>query len=1218
MSFFRNALNRFTSSFRERVANPIQERVGNFFGRRSTRNATDLGTDLDTAYSRSRQAAFAEREAARQPPRGFRSNVSNFLEGAFSGLFGRRNEEVPQASSRAPQPVNNVDVDEEGMDTFNRPLDGLPPEIGEPVNITAQYVPPNTSEARLMDIGFSPLGEGMHLNTRLNNANIIQHVDINGVERFLNARNFIQDDLNNPLSLILPRDETDQERRDPDIERQRQASFLQRGGYYRFISVSDPKSIISYSGSGGYFPYFPKEELPFSLLSLGIPKKSELLASHKNYVNRNCLIQCFIDFPDKDKVDKLITMIYAQDTRANHNTLNKICEILERNIILSKWYPKQEKGKGRFKDLLYPSKKKHDEEDENDEGGDESVELPANTKCKYEKSIKIGLISGLFFKYIPDMGQGLSKVYINKCAWKLPKKEQEKLKLDKRAPIASHVLVKDMLMQKSEYFDDFDSDIFKIIEAKNLSDEIIYEKGKQFNVDRDSRPVGEFKEPIKKYSNIIHADTETTNEDKLRVYLICAIVEETGERARFTGEDCVWKFLLWLYRFQKPLVKFCNLAFDVKFMTKDFNSIEKTIENGTNKTYILVGHFNPGNRKGGGKQYTFVDALQQIPIGLGEYQAHFNLEKGKIKNFPYQLYTNESVKLDYLQPRKEDIPELEKLIPKSYWYTYRDCGLEYRRVRHMSFAIDYCYQDIVTQMEGWKIMRERAKEESGIDINNYLTIASYSMAYFHKEGAYEGVYELSGTVQRFIQDCIYGGRCMPSLAAKEEYGSYIINDDSCPEYDLSDESVVSTQDKWEFSRKWYNTKFIKQNPPSKAKILKDRNVNIISGKNKKYIFIDHKQYAVLDANSLYPSAMIKMPGYPIGKPRNLSAEEVESKSFMDTVDDYYVMIKITRVGKKLNFPLMKKRIDGRIRWTNDMVGETIKISKTLLEEVIRYHDIDFEVILGLAFYQGFNHKVGEVMKKLYAKRKQYKAEKNPSEYIIKLQMNMAYGKNYQRAITQRTMYKEQSKWDLLKIYRIHGGTVLCVTDVGKQWKVRVKEGLYEHWSKVHCGCLVLDWSKRIMNRLMVPLDDHILYTDTDSAFIEMNALEKYLEENPGTIGNDMGQFKYEFHIGGTNRRIENMVIISPKIYFYKEMNDEGDTYIKTVMKGIPQSSMDMVVDQKFNGNYEDMYKTILQREDNKGVLFDTTNGGCKLKLEFKPNDDIFRLRDHFVRISKTN
>ena len=339
---------------------------------------------------------------------------------------------------------------------------------------------------------------------------------------------------------------------------------------------------------------------------------------------------------------------------------------------------------------------------------------------------------------------------------------------------------------------------------------------------------------------------------------------------------------------------------------------------------------------------------------------------------------------------------------------------------------------------------------------------------------------------------------------------------------------------------------------------------------------------------------------------------------METVDDYYVLIKLTKVRNKLHFPLLKKKINGRYRWTNDMEGETIKISKTLLEEIIKYHDIDFEVIMGLAFDQGFNPNVGKIIKKLYEDRQKFKKEKNPSEFLVKLIMNTAYGKNSQRPITEEVSYLKKEDWDITKIYNVHGGTIKNIVSVNDKWKIKKQKRLHEHWSITHCGALTLDWSKRIMNRIIVPLDKHILYTDTDSSIVDKTVLEEFMKENPYVIGGGLGQFKYEFHIGGTNRRIEELIIVAPKIYCYKEINDEGDTYIKTVMKGVPQDSLDLVAKQKFNGNYIDLYTTILQRENNKGVLFDLTNGKSKIKMGFNFGEDIFRVQDYYVRITSTN
>ena len=109
--------------------------------------------------------------------------------------------------------------------------------------------------------------------------------------------------------------------------------------------------------------------------------------------------------------------------------------------------------------------------------------------------------------------------------------------------------------------------------------------------------------------------------------------------------------------------------------------------------------------------------------------------------------------------------------------------------------------------------------------------------------------------------------------------------------------------------------------------------------------------------------------------------------------------------------------------------------------------------------------------------------------------------------------------------------------VDLNWKIKIEKGLFNHWNRVHCGASVLDWSKSIMNTIMVPLDKHVLYTDTDSLIVRKKALEKFLELQPQFYGKGLGQFKYEFHIGGTNRRITKLVIVMPKVYAIQEEND---------------------------------------------------------------------------------
>ena len=69
-----------------------------------------------------------------------------------------------------------------------------------------------------------------------------------------------------------------------------------------------------------------------------------------------------------------------------------------------------------------------------------------------------------------------------------------------------------------------------------------------------------------------------------------------------------------------------------------------------------------------------------------------------------------------------------------------------------------------------------------------------------------------------------------------------------------------------------------------------------------------RKIADFDACSLYPSAMNRMLGYLIGKPKILNQSQLNYK-FLKNTDGYFIRIKITKVGKFRQFPLMSKYND---------------------------------------------------------------------------------------------------------------------------------------------------------------------------------------------------------------------------------------------------------------------------------------------------------------------
>ena len=83
-----------------------------------------------------------------------------------------------------------------------------------------------------------------------------------------------------------------------------------------------------------------------------------------------------------------------------------------------------------------------------------------------------------------------------------------------------------------------------------------------------------------------------------------------------------------------------------------------------------------------------------------------------------------------------------------------------------------------------------------------------------------------------------------------------------------------------------------------------------------------------DALSLYPSTMARMPGFLKGIHRQ--------------------------------FPLMSyKNENGARTFTNDMVGRIMTVDKTQLEDLIKFHNIEFQILKGYYFDEGFNTNIKE-------------------------------------------------------------------------------------------------------------------------------------------------------------------------------------------------------------------------------------------------------------------
>ena len=174
---------------------------------------------------------------------------------------------------------------------------------------------------------------------------------------------------------------------------------------------------------------------------------------------------------------------------------------------------------------------------------------------------------------------------------------------------------------------------------------------------------------------------------------------------------------------------------------------------------------------------------------------------------------------------------------------------------------------------------------------------------------------------------------------------------------------------------------------------------VMTNSNKQYHV--KKKIADLDACILYPSAMHYMDGSLEDKPKVLYDKSYE---FLKQQDGYFVRTKIIKLNKHLD---SKKNEESSVReFINEMENEIIYIDKVGLEDIITFHEAEFEIIGGYYYDQGRNNTINHVIEDLYNVRLKMKQDKNPAQVVIKLLMNSMHGKTIIKPVETDTTVKD--------------------------------------------------------------------------------------------------------------------------------------------------------------------------------------------------------------------
>ena len=641
---------------------------------------------------------------------------------------------------------------------------------------------------------------------------------------------------------------------------------------------------------------------------------------------------------------------------------------------------------------------------------------------------------------------------------------------------------------------------------------------------------------VKYNKNIYFADFETTTQGLHRAHTVAwyeVNLNEKFEKEKIkslVGYDCVFEFLERVK--ENSTIYFHNLKYDwQQIFDKVF--IVKAVEKDKQLYKMKVNYF--------GKSITFMDSYKIISEPLKNFSNMFNLNSFK-DVMPYDLYTSENIG-KYDVPIDEALTYIKDENKKQFIKNIKENNFETTngKFRHMEYSRFYCIKDVELLASGFITFRNSTIRGLDVDVYNYTTISSLADDYLVKEGCYEGVRKLEGTIRAFVQQSIIGGK----VVTKDHKKWHLKNTSHIQDFDAVALYPTAMSE-------------IKGFPIGNPKIIK----NYSYEKIKNY---DHYVVEILITSQTKKEYGIPMMTY-YNKKLNRRIWTNDMLGIQTVVD------KIT-LEDYIRYYNIKFEIIKGVYWDEGVNNRVCSVIKNLFENRKKYKEE--KNTIQIVYKLLMNSAYGKTI---------IKESKEEIRYIYDTKKNPNATKDFE-----------------IKNYNLIRGSEIIKHNKLKCVKYYIYKNKFEHENYGHLGALILSTSKKIMNEVNGVASENnipIYYVDTDSMHLPEDKIEllenKFKEKyNKKLIGKNMGQFHSDFSsnkIKGDIRAIET-IILGPKAYYdLLEGNDKTqDDHIR--LKGISLNSIIETAKLK-NKSVKDLYIDLYNGEE---IEFDLVLGGVKME-----------------------
>ena len=700
-----------------------------------------------------------------------------------------------------------------------------------------------------------------------------------------------------------------------------------------------------------------------------------------------------------------------------------------------------------------------------------------------------------------------------------------------------------------------------------------------YNQKLHTRRIKEYKNAktkAKPVKSIYYADFETCakkinhkNASTQQVpFMLCVCNQDGSWMRTYVGDDMQEQMMNELP--DQALIYFHNLGFDGNFF---YGYANKTPIKKGSKIMSMPLQFKD-------KTFTLKDSYSLLPTKLSEFTKLFpnafakEGENIKKEFMPYGYYTYERLNAGGRGNVHECIKEvnINETDAKAFVENINmieGCWIDEQKgdfdmIKYCEF---YCQQDVRVLRIGFESMVEASKQDPiNMDIHEILTVPSLAYKYLKRNVFYpnSNIYELNGEVQQFIQGAVYGGRCMTKNNLRYKVEKLLDDFDACSLY-----------------------------PSAMARMFTVEGVPEFYEHNEKDAVYSRDDLPFILTHAFEPGQCVATKD--------------------KTISQFVVDIKIESIGIRRAFPLIVKRADGKQMNVNECVE--MRVDMITLQDLLEFQDITFRLGNGYIWRGDRDYRIQQEIKKLFNLRAEYKKSGNPTQQVIKLIMNSAYGKSIQKPIKTFLQFvkKDEYPWFVKdRYYQIHCDNVL---DNGNHL-IELTKQKANQFNNVLFGVTVLSMSKRIMNEVMCLAEDlgiEIYYQDTDSMHIERDKVNTLAEAfkvkyNRELIGeNVIGCFHGDFD-EIKDAYADYHISLGKKMYCDRLLNDNGERSLHYRLKGIPQQVIENHANKHFKGDIIALYEYLYV--DGNSINFNLLDG--KVCMMYNNKGDVLT-RAKFMR-----